>query len=103
MDYSKGASIVEKEALFPITFDPSPPGTDKIGAKVSCLDLADLYGVDANSILECIKASAKSVYGDEYMPKLVSFGWNTGKKEGVKTLLQQKTLGSHLDDVLHIA
>ena len=73
MDYSRGANIVEKEALFPITFDPSPPGTDKIAAKVSCLDLADVHGGDANSILECIKASAKSVYGDEYMPKLVSF------------------------------
>ena len=43
MDYSRGANIVEKEALFPITFDPSPPGTDKIAAKVSCLDLADVH------------------------------------------------------------
>ena len=93
MDGSRDASIVEMEAIFTITFNPSPAGTDKIGAKVSYLDLADLHGADANSILKCIKASVKCVYGDEFMPKLVGFGSdgasvNTGKKEGVKTLLQ---------------
>ena len=59
------------------------------------MDLADLHGADANNILECIKVSVKSVYGDEFMPKLVGFGSdgasvNTRKKEGVKTLLQQE-------------
>ena len=42
--------------------------------EVSYLDLADLHGADANSIFNCIKASVKSVYGDEFMPKLVGFG-----------------------------
>ena len=49
MDYSRGANIVEKEALFPITFDPSPPGTVKIGAKVSCLDVAK----ELSSLVSC--------------------------------------------------
>jgi hypothetical protein len=94
-DGSTDVSIIEKEAIFVITFDPSPPGTDRVGVKVSYLDLADLHGADAKSVLECIKASVKSVYGDEFMPKLVGFGSdgasvNTGKKEGVKTLLQQE-------------
>ena len=61
MDGSTDADIVEKEAIFTITFNLSQPGT--------CLDVADLYGADANSILECIKSPVKSVYGDEFMPK----------------------------------
>ena len=69
-DSSTDASIVEKEAIFAITFDPNPPGVDKIGAKVSYFDLADLHGADANSLLECIKVSVKSLYGDEFMPIL---------------------------------
>ena len=57
IDGSIDASIVEKEAIFAITFDLSPPGIDKIGAKVSSLDVADLHGADVNSVLECIKTS----------------------------------------------
>ena len=95
IDGSTDASIVEKEGIFTTAFDPSPPGTDKIGAKVSYLDLADLRGADANSVLECIKAQVKSAYGDEFMPELVGFdsdgaSVNTRKKEGIKTLLQQE-------------
>ena len=69
-DSSTDASIVEKEAIFAITFDPNPPGADKIGAKFSYVDLADLHGADASSLLECIKVSVKSLYGDEFMPVL---------------------------------
>ena len=43
------ASIVENEAIFAIL--------DKIGAKVSSLDVADLHGADVNNVLECIKTS----------------------------------------------
>ena len=62
MDGSTDASIVEKKAIFAITFNPSPPGTDNICGRVSYLDLADLRGADANSVLECIKPSVKSVW-----------------------------------------
>ena len=74
MDSSTDARNVVKEAIFAITFDPSPPGTDNIGAKFSYLDLADLHGVDANRVLKCIKPSGKFVYGHEFIPKLVDFG-----------------------------
>ena len=92
-DSSTDVSTIEKEAIFVITFDPSLSGTDRIGLKVSFLDLADLHGADAKSVL--IKVSIKSVYGNNFMPKLVGSGSdgasvNTGKKEGVKTLLQQE-------------
>ena len=60
----------------------------------SYLDLADLHEADANSALKCIKESVKYVYGAEFIPKLVGFGsygasGNTGKMDGVRTLLQQ--------------
>ena len=66
---------------------------DKMGAEVSYIDLGDLHGADANSIPLCIKASGKSVYGDEFIPKLVGFGSdgasvNTGKKEGVIMMMK---------------
>ena len=74
IDGSTDVSIIEKEALFAITFDPSPPGTDKIGIKISYLSLEDLHDADA---------------------KLVGFGSdgalvNAGKKEGVKSLIQHE-------------
>ena len=97
MDGSTDASILEREAIFAITFNPSPPGTDKIGAKVSYLDLADLHGADANSVLKSIKVSVKSVYGDEFMPKLVGFGSdgasvNTRKKKVKNPAVTRKPL-----------
>ena len=50
-DGSTDVSIIEKEAIFAITFDPSPPGTDKIGIKISYLSLEDLHGADAKNVL----------------------------------------------------
>ena len=49
-DGSTDVSIIEKEAIFAITFDPSPPGTDKIGIKISYLSLEDLHGADAKNV-----------------------------------------------------
>ena len=94
-DGSTDTSIIEKEAIFVITFDPTPPGTDKVSIKITYMDLADLSDAGSRNILKCIKNSFSSIIGiDNFMQKLVGFGSdgaavNSGKKEGVKTLLQQ--------------
>ena len=95
-DRSTDVSIIEKEAIFAITFDPSPPGTDKIGIKISYLSLEDLHGADAKNVLACIKNSVKSILDSEdFMTKVVGFGSdgasvNASKKEGVKSLIQHE-------------
>ena len=91
-DGSTDASIIEKEAIFVITFDPSPAGSDKIGIKITFLELADLSNADASGVLKSIKTSFEKL-GIDDMRKLVGFGSdgasvNAGKKQGVKTLLQ---------------
>ena len=95
-DRSTDVSIIEKEAIFAITFDPSPPGTDKIGIKMSYLSLEDLHEADAKNVLACKKIWGKSILDrEDFMAKLVGFGSdgasvNASKKEGVKSLIQHE-------------
>ena len=49
-DRSTDVSIIEKEAIFAITFNSSPPGTDKVGIKISYLLLEDLHHADAKNV-----------------------------------------------------
>ena len=72
-DGSTDASIIEKEAIFVITFDPSPAGSDKIGIKITFLELADLSNADASGVLKSIKTSFEKL-GIDDMRKLVGFG-----------------------------
>ena len=46
-DGSTDSSMIEKEAMFVITFDPTPPNSDKIKIQISHLDLANLVTADA--------------------------------------------------------
>ena len=50
-DGSTDVSTIEKEAIFAITFDSSPRGTDKIGIKLSYLLLEDLHDADPKNVL----------------------------------------------------
>ena len=67
-----------------------------MGIKICYLSLEDLHGADAKNVLACIKNSVKSILDSEdFMAKLVGFGSdgasvNTGKKEGVKSLIQHE-------------
>ena len=93
-DGSTDASITEKEAIFTIHFDPSPIGEDCVKICTSYLDLAGLKNANSRGVIEAINDSFKSIGIDTYVDKLVGFGSdgasaNCGKKEGVKTLLQE--------------
>ena len=93
-DGSKDASITEKEAIFTIHFDLSPIGEDRVKICTSSLDLADLKNANSRWVIEAINDSFKSIGIDIYMDKFGRFGSdgasvNCGKKEGVKTLLQE--------------
>ena len=85
-DGSTDTSITEKEAISVITFDPTPPGTDMVGIKITFLALADLVTTDSRGILEAIKKSLLSLEVEDVMKKLVGFGSdgsyvNSGEKK----------------------
>ena len=93
-DGSTDASITEKEAIFTIHFDPSLIEEDCVKICTSYLDLADLENVNSRGVIEAINDSFRSIVIDTYMDKLVGSGSNgasvnCGKKEGIKTLLQE--------------
>ena len=92
---STDASVVEKEAIFILTFEPVPPGSEEIEIKTTFIDLADLKAGDSHSVLNCIKKSFNDIGIENIFDKLVGFGSdgasvNSGKKEGIITLLQNE-------------
>ena len=94
-DGSTDSSITEKEAIFVVTFDPSPLGSNKIGVNISFLLIVDLKAADSNGILESMEHAFENIGMEDWCAKLIGFGSdgasvNTGKKQGVKTLLQKK-------------
>lgn len=61
-----------------ITFDPQPPGTDKVGIKTTYFDLVDLVTGDSQSSFTALGVK-------DFKNKLVGFGAdgaavNSGKK-----------------------
>ena len=94
-DGSTDASIIEKEAIFVLTFDPTPPGTDKVDINLTYLNLADLANANSHGVLQSIRESFEQIGVENFLKKLVGFGSdgasvNSGKKEGVITLLQNE-------------
>ena len=94
-DGSTDVSIVEKEAIFVLTFDPMPVGTNKVEIKLTYLNLADIKNANPSGVLASIRESFKEIGIDDFMKKLVGFGAdgasvNSGNKGGVKTLLQNE-------------
>ena len=88
-------NIIDKEAIFAITYDPSPPGTDMIGIRIFYISLEDLCGADAKNVLPCIKNSVKSILDSEdFIAKLVGFGSDgasvNASKKGVQSLIQHE-------------
>ena len=94
-DGSTDASVCEKEAIFAIHFNPSPEGSDQVKIVTSYVDLVDLKNANSRGIIEGINNAFEGIGVSNYMEKLVGFGSdgasvNSGKKEGVKTLLQEE-------------
>ena len=97
-DGSTDSSITEKEAIFVVTFDPSPLGSNKIGVNISFLSIVDLKAADSNGILESIEHAFENIGVEDWFAKLIGFGSdgasvNTGKKARCEdTLAEEKQM-----------
>ena len=60
-DGSTDVSVTEKEAIFVVVFNTTPPKTNEIKVKIMYLDLADLVTANAQCIISAIDFSFGSI------------------------------------------
>ena len=95
-DGSTDSSITEKEVVYVLYFNPHSK-SDEVEVKLSFLYLKDVKKADAPGIKTAIEDSFHSlgILPSELYSKLIGFGAdgasvNTGNKNGVKALLEEK-------------
>ena len=76
-----------------VVFNSTPPKTNEIKVEIMYLNLDDLVKADAQGIICAINFSFESISFENWCSKLVGYGSdgasvNCGKKEGMKTILQ---------------
>ncbi|CAB3995601.1 zinc finger 862-like [Paramuricea clavata] len=96
-DGTTDCSVTEKELVYVLYFNPKQTG-ENIGVKLAFLCLKDVKKADAPGIKSVIESSFASlgITNNELYSKLVGFGAdgasvNSGDKNGVKALLQEKS------------
>jgi hypothetical protein len=96
-DGSTDRSVTEKELVYVLYFDPKTIG-EKVGLKLAFLSLKDVKKANAAGIQSAIESSFASlgISKNVLYSKLVGFGpdgasVNSGDKNGVKALLQEKS------------
>ena len=92
LDGSTDSSVTEKEAMFVLYFDPTPPGSDTIKVQVRFLTLAEMKAGDADGVIEQLQGAFQELDID-YNNKLIGFGSdgaaiNSGKRNGIITKLR---------------
>lgn len=92
IDGSNDVSILEKEAIFVVTFNPNPTGKSEVCVECDFLSLSDVEYGTSQGVFNTIKESLENIEIQNCNKKLVGFGAdgasvNSGGKSGVKMLL----------------
>ncbi|XP_065671716.1 zinc finger protein 862-like [Hydra vulgaris] len=95
IDASTDVSAIEKEAIFIISFDPTPIGKTEICVECSFLSICDLEHGTSEGVFNKISQSLESEGIENFKTKLVGFGAdgaavNRGSRTSVNVLLQKE-------------
>nr|XP_047129394.1 E3 SUMO-protein ligase KIAA1586-like [Hydra vulgaris] len=95
VDASTDVSVIEKEAIFIISFDPTPIGKTEISVECSFLSIFDLEYGTSEGVFNKISQSLDSECTKNYKTKLVGFGAdgasvNRGNRTSVNVLLKKE-------------